>query len=111
MSQNIPQRELRNRMADLLRHNAKLGLVVVPISDRADLGAAAVDRLTKILSANSLLHTQHEVNFDEGIVIPTSATALLRNCTVKSGCDSKKVPGIQIADLRLIIFQACSRTT
>ena len=87
----------RESLRELLR-GRRIGLVVVPADCRADLGAEALTGLEKIIRANGLTASAHNVYFDQGINISSNAIALFRArvavpCTFFLNQDSKAVGG------------------
>ena len=83
----------------------RIGLAVVPVSTRSSLGTEALFALEKIIVANWLVASGHQVYFDEGIAVDPDMTAGLLGARVGVPChvflnqDSRLVGGIQVADL------------
>ena len=103
MDRNPKQAELRSRLMEKLL-NTRVGIVVVPATERALLGHHALLGLRKILSANGLAQKPHSVFLDQGITVERgSCTDLLGEpgafCEVHQSQDSKLIGGIQLADL------------
>jgi len=103
MDRNLKQAELRDRLMNLLS-STRVGLVVVPTTQRSFLGHHALLGLRKILSANDLAHKPHSVFLDQGITVKrNSGRDLLGEpgdmCEVHQSQDSKLIGGIQLADL------------
>jgi len=103
MSADPTQRSLRENLKDLLG-NVKLGLVVVPTSERSSLGSEALKGLSKILHANALTAGPHQVYFDEGITFQdrlglVDQLGLTNMCEIHVDRDSRLVGGLQMADL------------
>jgi len=103
MIENEKQRELRNILKKLFR-SVKLGLVVIPSTVRENLGMEALKGLRKISDANGLTSQHQEVYFDEGIIFK-NRTETVRDLALDTFCnlnfnqDSRKVGGLQLADL------------
>lgn len=103
MDRNPKQSELRGRLIEILS-NTRVGLVVVPATERALLGRHALLGLRKILSANGLAQKPHSVFLDQGITINKGDCKELLGetgalCEVYQSQDSKLIGGIQLADL------------
>lgn len=103
MDRNPKQAELRGRLVEVL-FNTRIGVVVVPVTERASLGHQALLGLRKILFANGLLQKQHSVFLDQGITVDRSSCKDLLGeadalCEVHQSQDSKLIGGIQLADL------------
>ena len=82
----------------------RIGLSVVPVSARSTLGTEALSALEKIIVANGLVTSGHQVYFDEGITVDPDMIAGLGarvgvSCDVLLNQDSRLVGGIQVADL------------
>jgi hypothetical protein len=104
---------LRDEMFVVLRENCRIGIVVTPIDERAQLGAIALQGLEKILVANDLLESAHDVFFDESIwpserqaATAIAARSSLARCAFHMEQDSKICRGIQLADAAA---HCCSR--
>lgn len=103
MDRNPKQAVLRKRLIEILAHT-RVGLVVVPATERALLGHHAILGLQKILSANDLAQQRHSVFLDQGITVDKAfckeslgeSDAL---CEIYQSQDSKLIGGIQLADL------------
>lgn len=103
MIESKKQRKLRDLLKKLLK-NVKIGLVVIPSTERENLGIEALRGLKKICYANSLTKKHLEVYFDEGIVLKdwqksVRELSLEKFCKFNFNQDSRKVGGIQLADL------------
>lgn len=102
MDRNPKQAALRDHLKEILG-NTRIGLVVVPATERASLGHHAMLGLRKILSAKDLAHMPHSVFLDEGITVGSSYKDLLGEpgalCEVHESQDSRVIGGIQLADL------------
>lgn len=103
MHRNPKQTKLRGHLSNILR-NTKIGLVVLPASERATLGREAILCLHKILRTNSLEQQSHKVFLDEGITVDSQTQhSFLKDvgalCELHFSQNSKVVGGIQLADL------------
>ena len=96
------QLELRNRLKILTR-KTRLGLVVLPYSERSYLGREALRCLRKIIAINGLADENHKVFIDQGIQISNlselSKEFSLQNSELLLEQDSRHIGGLQIADL------------
>jgi hypothetical protein len=97
------QRTLRSELKEVLR-STKLGLVVIPSTERYNLGAEALRGLNKILQANKLTNQRHHIYFDQGIVFRrhsdlTLELGMKNYCDILVGQDSRLIGGLQLADL------------
>lgn len=100
---DIPERAaLRNHLRCLLE-KVKIGILIVPTTQRQSLGNEVLLGLTKIIKANSLADMSHEAFFDEGITFAASCVENFRQsipcCEINRNQDSRLVGGIQLADL------------
>ena len=82
----------------------RVGVVVLPTSERKRLGAEVIAGLAKIIHANSLGKEPHRVYIDEGIEIERASLTTLQErvatpCEVLANQDSRIIGGIQLADL------------
>ena len=103
MDSRPDQVKARAGLRKILR-TVRIGLTVIPVSVRSTLGTEALVALEKIIVANELVASQHEVYFDEGITVDPDMVAGLGarvgvSCDVFFDQDSRLVGGIQIADL------------
>lgn len=103
MDRNPKQAELRDRLMAILS-STRIGVVVVPVAERALLGHHALLGLRKMLSANGLAQKSHSVFLDQGITVdPDSYIGLLGEpgafCEIHQSQDSRLIGGIQLADL------------
>lgn len=103
MDWNPNQAKLRDQLSNILMHTS-VGVVVLPVSERASLGREAMDGLQKILRTNGLDQQPHKVFLDEGITIDShTQQSFLEGvgalCELHSSQDSKLIGGIQLADL------------
>lgn len=103
MDRNPKQAELRSRLVEI-SSNTRVGVVVVPVTERTLLGHHALLGLRKILSANGLAQKPHSVFLDQGITVDRGSCKDLLGepgafCEVHQSQDSKLIGGIQLADL------------
>ncbi len=103
MDRNPKMAELRGHLMTILS-NTRVGVVVVPATERALLGHHALLGLRKILSANGLAQKPHSVFLDQGITVDRNSCKDLLGgpgalCEVHQNQDSKLIGGIQLADL------------
>lgn len=103
MDRNPKQAELRSRLMEILS-NTRVGVVVVPVTERELLGHHALLGLRKFLYANGLAQKPHSVFLDQGITVNRGSYKDLLGesgafCKVHQSQDSKLIGGIQLADL------------
>jgi len=103
MDRDATQRRLRERLKGLLA-GTRLGLVIIPACGRATLGNEALAGLVKIVNANGLDRVHHDVFLDQGVAFENKSAALRQAETrfplhVYVEQDSRRVSGLQIADL------------
>ncbi|MGJ0510523.1 MAG: hypothetical protein ACR652_26045 [Methylocystis sp.] len=99
MTKSPQQLQLRSALADLLRAHCRVGVLVLPRSERESLGREALRCLGMLIKRNGLLETRHMAFFDEGIAFCDSQPSeLLQSCEVVLNQDSRVCAGIQIAD-------------
>ncbi|MCH7760411.1 hypothetical protein IIA15_03285 [candidate division TA06 bacterium] len=103
MAAHPEQAKARDGLRELLM-DVRVGVIVVPSSERLSLGTEALVGLTKIINANDLTDVSHQVFFDEGIVVDrTSLESFHDNvgaeCDINLDQDSRTIGGIQLADL------------
>lgn len=103
MDRNPKQVKLRGRLMEILS-NTRIGVVVLPTTERVSLGHQALLGLRKILSANGLGQQRHNVFLDQGISVNRDSCKDLLGepgamCEVHQSQDSKLIGGIQLADL------------
>lgn len=85
---------LRDSISDLVLEKCKIGVYIAAIEERPALGKAIVDTVMKIINVNNLEKPQ-ELFVDEGITVKCQLSAYIK---LTSNCDSREVPGIQLAD-------------
>jgi hypothetical protein len=103
MSAHPEQAKARDVLRGLLM-NVRVGVIVVPSSERSNLGAEALVGLTKIINVNDLTSASHQVFFDEGIVVDRASLESFNGnvgaaCDIYLDQDSRTIGGIQLADL------------
>jgi hypothetical protein len=106
MSTNPSQAKARDYLKTLTsKSGVRVGLVFVPSTHRSLLGVEALKALRNFLDAGDLWHLQHKMFFDEGSFESTQiARAAARELgldryDISFACDSRKILGIQLADL------------
>jgi len=91
-----PHRQaLRDKVAEIIRMHCTIATYIAPFEERAKLLDGIVDSVQRVVLKNGLEAPQ-VVYIDEGITgsaVPDHATVQLN-----TGCDSKVIPGIQLAD-------------
>ncbi len=106
MSEHPEQVELRDGLRAIIA-DYRVGVLVVPSSDRPSLGTFALQALDQFARSNGLIGRPGlEVFLDQGI-FPSTAGALQiaaalgvdRYCRVKPEQDSRIIKGLQLADL------------
>ena len=85
---------LRDSISDLVLEKCKIGVYIAAIEERPALGKAIIDTVIRIVDVNNLAKPQ-EVFIDEGIAVKYQPPEYIQ---LTSNCDSRKVPGIQLAD-------------
>jgi hypothetical protein len=85
---------LRNSISDLVLEKCKIGVYIAAIEERSVLGKAIIDTVMRIVNVNKLEKPQ-ELFVDEGITLKYQVPQYIQ---LTSNCDSRKVPGIQLAD-------------
>nr|WP_315394402.1 DUF3800 domain-containing protein [uncultured Duganella sp.] len=88
------RKALRDSISDLVLERCKLGVYIAGIDERPVLGKAIIDTIEKIINANNLEKPQR-VFVDEGISL---RYAIPESIKIIGKCDSRKIPGIQLAD-------------
>jgi Protein of unknown function (DUF3800) len=94
MANSGSRHELRDSMYQIVRDRCKLGLYIAPVSERPILRRSVVDIVEKIIRRNELT-LPHSVFVDEGIL---GLGQFCDGIQVEFDCDSRRVPGIQLAD-------------
>jgi hypothetical protein len=100
---------LRNKLFSII-HKCKIALSISNLSDRNTLYIDVLSLLEKTISVNSLFNVQTNIYIDQGIFKTNfllSASSPLKewNVIFHPSVDSKKIKGIQLADL---IAHCCS---
>lgn len=106
MAQNPKQKNLRDELRNIIFSETKIGILIIPCNRISDLCKEANNCLSMIINNNNLRHELHEVYFHRGIC-PKKEIAeniakrlgLTKNCKFHYEQDSKKIYGIQLADL------------
>ena len=103
MQSRPEQQRLRNSLKEVIQR-VKVGVVVVPHSQRAQLGEEVLIGLKKFIHANGLAGRPHEIFLDEGIdcdksSLETFARHENASLQVHLNQDSRLIGGIQMADL------------
>lgn len=106
MSEHPEQQALRRELQNILNQTYRIALVVVPHQDRGSLGREALLGLDKVCRANNLARLHERAYFDKGIFTSAwSAMSLAQDLGVSQYCevhpdqDSRRVKGVQLADL------------
>lgn len=99
-----PEQVAARELLGELLGRTRIGVLVVPASDRRRVGLEVLVLLRKILQANALLDSRHEVFVDAGIEVDAASLMTFRHgagsqCELHLGQDSRLVGGIQLADL------------
>lgn len=85
---------LRYSIHDVVFEKCKIGLYFAALEERSELCTSVADVATQIVQVNQLEFPQ-EIFVDEGITGKFKPSEYIRLTT---NCDSRKVPGIQLAD-------------
>ena len=106
MDNNPDQAKARSLLKSVINSHCRIGLVVAPHHPRQLLGQEAIIGLDKILSTSGIQAAMHEVFFDQGIFDSVCAGETVaqrssgcKNCNFHFEQDSRKVMGLQVADL------------
>ena len=105
MDLNPSQAKLRDRLKEIVHNSTRIGLSVTPDSPRNQIGPEAIKCLVKILSTNQFDTGEHEAFVDQGLFNDSESRENRQVAVGGSEChmnfeqDSRKVPGIQVADL------------
>ena len=94
MANSSPRHQLRDSVYQIVLERCKLGLYIAPVSERPTLRNSVVSIVEKIIRHNELMLPQ-AVFVDEGILGNVKPSSEIQ---VEFDCDSKSVPGIQLAD-------------
>lgn len=85
---------LRESIYRLVQMHCKLGIYIAPIEDRESLLSSVVEVASRLVKVNRL-HAPQDLYVDEGISGGYCPTEYIQ---VRHNCDSRRVPGIQLAD-------------
>jgi hypothetical protein len=106
MVDNPEQLVARSSLKSIVHDHCRIGVVVAPHEPRHLIGNEALLGLKKILATASFRSTSHEVFFDRGIFASAGAgqreaetTCNGRPCSFHFEQDSRKILGLQVADL------------
>ena len=106
MDDNPGQVSARSFLKSVVCKHCRIGVVIAPQSPRHLLGHEALHGLNKILATDSFRSASHEVFFDRGIFASAGAgkreaetICNSRFCSFQFEQDSRKVLGLQVADL------------
>jgi len=96
--------DVRNDLKNIISSGCKIGLVVLPITERQNIGIETFKGLKQIINSNNF-EKNIEIYVDENYFKNVSAGEKyakeigLENCELYLEVDSKKIKGIQLADL------------
>jgi hypothetical protein len=106
MTEHPEQQALRRELYNILHLTYHYAVVIVPYKERASLGTEALSGLAKICRANGLTQQRQRAYFDNGIFSSagralelTEQSGLSKYCDVHPEQDSRRVKGLQLADL------------
>ena len=85
---------LRESIYQLVLSHCKLGVYIAPIEDRERLLSSVVDVASQLVQVNGL-NAPQDLFVDEGIGGGYAPSEFVR---VTHSCDSRRVPGVQLAD-------------
>lgn len=94
MANSTPRHALRDMIYKIVLERCKLGVYIAPPSERPKLLGAVIEIVKKIIHQNELTLPQ-SVFIDEGILGNINPCDSIN---VEFNCDSRRVPGIQLAD-------------
>lgn len=94
MANSRSRHALRDSIYQIVLDRCKLGLYIAPVSERPALLGSVVDIVEQIIHRNDL-SGPHSVFVDGGIL---GSFKPRDGIQVEFDCDSKRVPGIQLAD-------------
>lgn len=94
MDRDPERQNLRDAVYQLVVQRCRLGVYIASVTERPTLLAGTLAALGQLVDQNGLVVPQ-DVFVDEGIVGNVPQNDRLR---VSLNCDSRKVPGIQLAD-------------
>ena len=106
MDDNPEQVSARTFLKSIVCNHCRIGVVVAPHVPRHLIGPEALHGLNKILATASFRSSSHEAFFDRGIFASAGAgqreaetTCNGRPCSFHFEQDSRKILGLQVADL------------
>jgi hypothetical protein len=107
MLSDVGRRQLREALYDVLHgRRCRIGVMVHPFNERQSLGPEALQGLSFILKKNQLDRRRHRVWLDEGLfgrspdaLEQASKLGLDSSCELHFEQDSRKIAGLQLADL------------
>jgi hypothetical protein len=92
---NSPRRhELRDKVRGIVLQYCRYGVYIAPTSERPEL-RQAISEIAQQITHRNRLKIPQSVQLDQGIL---GRTRLLNDVVVMPDCDSKVIPGIQLAD-------------
>jgi len=94
MAGSSTRKVLRDSVAGLVLEYCKIGVYIAAVDERPVLGKGIADTMVKIINVNDLKRPQ-KVFVDEGISLKYDLPEYIE---LTPNCDSRKVPGIQLAD-------------
>ena len=106
MSQHLEQVALREELRDVLGGNFQIGVLVMPSTERRELGREALCGLRKFVMANDLTQKGLRAFIDEGFFSSREEAKQLAMtveiddlCQIEAEQDSREIKGLQLADL------------
>lgn len=105
MDRNPTQAKARDLIHQIVQERSRIGVVVAPDVSRSTFGLEALRGLEKFVVANNFGAEGHQVFFDMGLVSSQqrfqhlAASLQLSSCRLHIEQDSKRVLGLQAADL------------
>jgi hypothetical protein len=94
MANSTPRHHLRDSIYQIVLEKCRIGVYIAPASERPTLRDSVVAVVEKIIRKNQLAMPQ-SVFIDEGIL---GSVKFREGIQLEFNCDSKRVPGIQLAD-------------
>ncbi|MYN04400.1 DUF3800 domain-containing protein [Pseudoduganella sp. DS3] len=94
MEGSSERKSLRDSVYEIVLQRCKIGVYIAAIHERPALGTAIIESAAKIVQVNGLDKPQ-AMFVDEGISVKGKIPEFIQ---LTSNCDSRKVPGIQLAD-------------
>ena len=106
MQDNPALARLRTGLLSIVHRHCKVGVIIAPCSDRAQLGAIVLDGLAWMIRENSLVGKPGSIYLDQGMFATSRAAAEVSAQHPELGAhavfaeqDSRAVMGIQLADV------------